>query len=97
MDPVKLSGIADWPTLNTLKQVLSFLGFGNYYRRFIQGYGNLTRPLNELLEQQYALVIDKLYQCKYSQGVTPLKDTLGLKMPRYLIQIQILNQISWHF
>jgi len=32
MDPVKLSGIADWPTPNTLKQVCSFLGFGNYYR-----------------------------------------------------------------
>ena len=31
------------------------------------------------LEQQYALVINKLYQCKYSQGVTPLKDTFGLK------------------
>jgi len=41
MDPVKLSGIANWPTPNTLRQVRSFLGFGNYYRRFIQGYGNL--------------------------------------------------------
>ena len=45
MDPVKLSGITDWPTPNMLKQVGSFLGFGNYYWWFIQGYGNLTRPL----------------------------------------------------
>ena len=51
MDPVKLSGIADWPTPNTLKQVCSFLDFGNYFRQFIQGYGNLTRPLNELLKK----------------------------------------------
>jgi len=56
MDPVKLSGIADWPTPNTLKQVCSFLGFGNYYRRFIQGYGNLTRPLNELLKKEEKFV-----------------------------------------
>ena len=31
MDPVKLNGIKDWPTLTTVKQVQSFLGFGNYY------------------------------------------------------------------
>jgi len=56
MDPVKLSGIANWPTPNTLKQVHSFLGFGNYYWRFIQGYGNLTRPLNELLKKEEKFV-----------------------------------------
>ena len=31
MDPVKLAGIADWPTPTTIKQVQSFLGFGNFY------------------------------------------------------------------
>jgi hypothetical protein len=51
MDPVKLKGIADWPTPTTVKQIRSFLGFGNYYRRFIQGYGDLTKPLNELLKK----------------------------------------------
>ena len=32
MDPIKLAGIRDWPTLTTVKQTCSFLGFGNYYR-----------------------------------------------------------------
>ena len=50
MDPVKLNGIKDWPTPTTVKQVRSFLGFGNYYWQFIHGYGNLTRPLNNLLQ-----------------------------------------------
>jgi hypothetical protein len=31
MDPVKLSGIRDWPTPNTVKQVRGFLGFANFY------------------------------------------------------------------
>ena len=31
MDPVKLKGIRDWPTTTTIKQVQSFVGFGNYY------------------------------------------------------------------
>src|SRR5271170_3219221 len=52
MDPAKLRGIADWPTPTTVKQVRSFLGFGNYYRRFIHGYGDLTKPLNDLLKKE---------------------------------------------
>ena len=35
MDPVKLKGISDWPVPTTVKQVRAFLGFGNFYRRFI--------------------------------------------------------------
>jgi Reverse transcriptase (RNA-dependent DNA polymerase) len=31
MDLVKLGGIRDWPTPTTVEQVLSFLGFGNFY------------------------------------------------------------------
>jgi hypothetical protein len=35
MDPAKLKGILDWPAPKTAKEVQSFLGFGNFYRRFI--------------------------------------------------------------
>ena len=35
MDPVKLGGIKDWSTPNSVKQVRSFLRFGNFYREFI--------------------------------------------------------------
>ena len=42
IDPVKLKGIKDWPTPTTVKQVQSFLGFGNYYRRFIQKFAHLA-------------------------------------------------------
>ena len=31
MDPIKLGGIKDWPTPTSVKQVRSFLGFGNFY------------------------------------------------------------------
>ena len=31
MDPVKLAGIKDWPIPTTVRQVRSFLGFGNFY------------------------------------------------------------------
>ena len=42
MDPVKLGGIRDWPIPTTVKQVQSFLGFGNFYRQFIAHYSDLA-------------------------------------------------------
>src|SRR6202522_4139900 len=51
MDPLKLGGIRDWPTPTTVKQVRSFLGFGNFYRRFIHHFSELARPLNDLTKK----------------------------------------------
>ena len=41
----------DWPVPTTVKQTRGFLGFGNFYRRFIQGFSNLAKPLNDLLKK----------------------------------------------
>jgi len=51
MDPTKLKGIKDWPEPTTVKQTRSFLGFGNFYQRFIRKYSDVTRPMNELLQK----------------------------------------------
>ena len=51
MDPIKIKGLLDWPTPTTVKQVRSFLGFGNFYRRFIKKFSDLALPLNNLLRK----------------------------------------------
>jgi RNase H-like domain found in reverse transcriptase/Integrase zinc binding domain/Chromo (CHRromatin Organisation MOdifier) domain/Integrase core domain/Reverse transcriptase (RNA-dependent DNA polymerase) len=51
MDTGKLKGIQDWPTPTTVKQVRGFLGFGNFYRRFIRHFSELAKPLNNLLKK----------------------------------------------
>jgi hypothetical protein len=48
MDPVKITGIKNWPIPTKVKDVRSFLGFCNFYRPFIQGFAHLAHPLNEL-------------------------------------------------
>ena len=48
MDPAKIAGIATWPTLTSVKQVRSFLGFCNFYRPFIYQFSHIAQPLNEL-------------------------------------------------
>ena len=51
MDSTKLSGIAQWPIPTKVKDVQSFLGFTNYYRRFIGDYSNIARPLIDLTKK----------------------------------------------
>ncbi len=51
MDPVKVAGIVQWPEPQNIKDVQSFLGFGNFYRRFIQGFSKIARPLFNLTKK----------------------------------------------
>jgi hypothetical protein len=48
MDPVKIAGVADWPTPSNKKEVQSFVGFINFYRRFIPGFSHHVCTLFDL-------------------------------------------------
>jgi len=48
MDPVKTSTIREWKRPTSVHDVQMFLGFANFYRRFISGYSSITRPLTAL-------------------------------------------------
>ncbi len=48
MDPSKMCAVLEWPHPDSLKQVLRFLGFANFYRRFIQGFSSIADPLTAL-------------------------------------------------
>ena len=45
MDPSKVSAILEWPEPCKVKDIQSFLGFANFYRRFISDYSKITVPL----------------------------------------------------
>uniref|UniRef100_A0A3B1JFH0 Gypsy retrotransposon integrase-like protein 1 n=1 Tax=Astyanax mexicanus TaxID=7994 RepID=A0A3B1JFH0_ASTMX len=47
-DPEKISALKSWPRPSTRKQLKCFLGFAGYYRRFIDGYSRIVKPLNHL-------------------------------------------------
>ena len=48
IDPSKVKAIKEWKQPRCLKDVQAFLGFANFYRRFIKGYSQLAAPLSNL-------------------------------------------------
>ena len=48
-DPKKIQDIQKWPVPVTVHDVRSFLGFTNYYRKFIYKYAQKAKPLNKLI------------------------------------------------
>lgn len=48
-NPKKVEAILNFPTPKTLKDLRSFLGLSNYYRRFIRDYAKIAKPLTTLL------------------------------------------------
>jgi len=48
MEQEKIKAVKEWKTPTRIKDVESFLGFANFYWRFIHNFSHTARPLNEL-------------------------------------------------
>ena len=47
-NPEKISRVKDWERPTNRKEVLQFLGFAGYYRRYVEGYSSIAAPLYRL-------------------------------------------------
>jgi transposase InsO family protein len=48
VDPEKTQVVHDWPVPTNLTEILSFLGFVGFYRRFMKNFSRVAKPLNDL-------------------------------------------------
>jgi len=51
MDEEKLLGVLEWPVPTKVKQVQAFLGFVNFYCRFIENFAKMSKPLSDLTKK----------------------------------------------
>jgi Reverse transcriptase (RNA-dependent DNA polymerase) len=84
MNPAKLKGILEWPTPKTVKEVRSFQGFGNFYRRFIKGFSNLAHPLNNLLKKDKKFIWSEECQKAFDLLKKRFTEEPVLMMPDHL-------------
>lgn len=71
-DPEKVQTVAQWPVPTTVKELCSFLGLAGYYRRFVQHFAIIARPLNDLLKKGSIF----LWTLAHDQAFQALKQAL---------------------
>nr|GEY43506.1 putative reverse transcriptase domain-containing protein [Tanacetum cinerariifolium] len=52
VDPVKIESIKDWASPKTKTDIRQFLGLTGYYRRFIEGFLKIDRPMTKLTQKK---------------------------------------------
>jgi hypothetical protein len=66
-DPEKTIAITQWEPPRSVRGVQSFLGFCNFYRRFIKDYGRVARPLNRLTRKDQPFNFDDACQRAFKE------------------------------
>jgi hypothetical protein len=51
VDPRKVHDVLSWNAPMSVSDIQSFLGLARYYRRFIEGFSKISKPMTELLEK----------------------------------------------
>jgi hypothetical protein len=52
VDPEKVEAVSNWQQPTNVSEIRSFLGLAGYYRRFIEGFSKIARPMTELLKKE---------------------------------------------
>jgi hypothetical protein len=56
VDPTKVQEVLDWKAPISVHKVWSFLGLAGYYRRFIQDFSKIAKPMIQLLQKDMRFV-----------------------------------------
>jgi hypothetical protein len=82
-DPKKISDVINWPTPTTPKDVRGFLGLAGYYRKFVQHFGTIAKPLTELLKKGTIFQWTSLQETAFHQLKQALVTAPVLHLPDF--------------
>ena len=81
VDPSKVQDVLNWNPPKNVSEIRSFLGLAGYYRRFIEGFSKIVKPLTSLLEKGKEFKWDDKCQASFEELKEKLTTAPVLIMP----------------
>nr|GEW53868.1 hypothetical protein [Tanacetum cinerariifolium] len=94
VDRAKVDVIAKLPHPTTVKGVRSFLGHACFYRRLIQDFSKITRPMTHLLEKETPFIFSKEYIDAFDTLKKKLTEALILVVPDWNLPFELMCDAS---
>ena len=90
-DPQKIKALTEWSRPKTGKELQQFLGFANWYRRFIKNYALVAAPLYEISKKK--VINETLWTSERDKCFTLIKELMSkspvLRTPNWLLGMTI--------
>jgi hypothetical protein len=81
VDPSKVQDVLSWNARTSASDIQSFLGLVVYYRRFIEGFSKISKPMNEFLEKDKKFKWTSACEASFQELKKRLMTALILVMP----------------
>nr|GEZ87280.1 reverse transcriptase domain-containing protein [Tanacetum cinerariifolium] len=92
VDRAKVDVIAKLPHPTTVKGVRSFLGHAGFYRRFIQNFSKIARPMTHLLEKETPFVFSKDCIDAFETLIKKLTEASILVVPDWNLPFELMSK-----
>ncbi|WVZ81069.1 hypothetical protein U9M48_028493 [Paspalum notatum var. saurae] len=81
VDPSKIGSVMDWKVPEVVKEVRGFLGLAGHYRRFIESFSKIAKPMTSLLEKGVPFIWTKERQAAFDELKKRLTTAPVLTLP----------------
>nr|GFC46405.1 putative reverse transcriptase domain-containing protein [Tanacetum cinerariifolium] len=68
VDPAKIEYVKDWASPKSPTEIRQFLGLAGYYRRFIEGFSKIAKPMTKLTQKKEAKILSYITMLQTKVG-----------------------------
>ncbi|GJT76393.1 putative reverse transcriptase domain-containing protein [Tanacetum coccineum] len=99
VDPAKIESIKDWASPKTPTEIRQFLGLAGYYRRFIEGFSKIAKPMTKLTQKKVAFEWGDKQEAAFQTLKTKLCSAPILALPQgaenFIVYCDAFNYCDW--